>query len=83
MMYFVYVLKSKKDDTRYTGITNDLTKRLDAHNKGYSQFTRMHRPYRLIYFEELPNRVEARKREKYLKSGFGRQFLAHLKFIPL
>ncbi len=81
MAYFVYVLRSQKDNTRYTGITNDLTKRVEAHNKGCSQYTKAHRPYKLIYSEELPDRVDARKREKYLKSGLGRQFLE--KVIPL
>ena len=83
MSYFVYALKSEKDNTRYSGITSDLIKRLDAHNKGYSRYTKAHRPYQLIYFEELPDRIQAHKREKYLKSGFGRQFIDKLKFIPL
>ena len=82
MVYFVYILKSDKDNSRYTGLTNNLKKRLDAHNNGRSQYTRHHRPYHLIHFEKLPSLIEARKREKYLKSGLGRQFIDKLNLFP-
>ena len=83
MTYFVYVLKSAKDGTRYTGITTNLIRRLADHNKGCSRYTKIHRPYQIVYFEESPNRIEARKREKYLKTGFGRQFIDNFINIPL
>jgi putative endonuclease len=75
MKYFVYVLKSSKDSTFYIGISKDPNNRLKEHNFGDSKYTKGHRPYKLIYQEEFSNRIEARKREKYFKSGEGREFL--------
>ena len=76
-MYFVYVLKSKKDDRLYTGITNDLKCRLAEHNRGKSSTpsTKNRGPFIVIYSEKVENRKLAREREKYLKSGNGREFI--------
>ncbi len=73
--YFVYVLKSIKDGNLYIGITNNLNRRLYEHNLAYKNSTKSRAPFKMIYFEEYPNRIEARKREKYLKSGVGREFI--------
>ncbi|MBI2449980.1 MAG: GIY-YIG nuclease family protein [Candidatus Nealsonbacteria bacterium] len=80
-MYFVYVIKSKKDKKRYTGITNNLTRRINQHNHGSkaTPSTKNRGPFDLIYCEKVENSDVARKREKYLKSGIGREFLK--KFI--
>jgi len=78
MGYFVYVLKSLKDNSSYIGISRDPENRLREHNFGDSKYTKGHRPYILIYKEEFPNRILARNREKYLKSGSGREFLKEL-----
>jgi len=82
-MYFVYVLKSKKDGKFYTGITNNLEHRLAEHNRGKSSTssTKNRGPFIIIYFEKVENRRVARKREKYLKSGSGREFIK--KYIPV
>ena len=74
-MYFVYILKSEKDDNIYIGITDNLERRLKQHNKGKNLSTKYRRPLRLIYHEVVENRNEARKREKYLKSGSGREWI--------
>jgi putative endonuclease len=76
-MYFVYVLRSEKDGRFYTGITNNLKHRLVEHNRGKSSTpsTKNQRPFILIYFEKVENRRVAREREKYLKSGSGREFI--------
>jgi len=76
-MYFVYVLKSKKDGKLYTGITNDIKRRIKEHNKGVvsTPSTKNRGPFELIYFEKLKSRINAREREKYLKSGAGREYL--------
>ena len=76
-MYNVYVLKSKKDGKLYTGITNDLNRRFYEHNKGKKSTpsTMRRGPFKIIYKEILPDRESARKREKYLKSGSGREYL--------
>ena len=75
-MSFVYVLKNLKNGKRYVGSTDlDPTERLKKHNYGSSQFTRRSGPFELIYQESYDNKTEARKRENFLKSGFGRKCL--------
>lgn len=71
LMYFVYILKSLKDGNYYTGLTQNLEKRLDNHNSGRTQSTRNRKPFKLIYFEKHDNLKEARSREKFLKSYKG------------
>jgi putative endonuclease len=75
MYYFVYVLLSENDNQFYTGYTSDLEKRIDSHNKGEVQSTRLRRPLRLIYFEGCINQQDATRREKYLKSGNGKIYI--------
>ncbi len=65
--WFVYVLECR-DETLYTGITNDPDRRLAAHQQGTaSRYTRSRRPVRMIYRERLPSRSEALRREAWLK----------------
>jgi putative endonuclease len=71
----VYVLKSLVNNRFYTGSTNDLERRLEEHNRGKSKYTRLTRPFVLVYKEEYHSRVEARRRERFLKTGKGREFL--------
>ncbi len=75
MSFETYVLKSEKDGIRYIGSGEDSVERLRRHNKGDYRFTKGHRPWRLIYKENYATRVEAMKREKFLKSGQGRKWL--------
>ncbi len=70
-MFFVYVLKSLKDNNLYIGMTEDVEKRLIRHNQGKVPSTKNRRPFQLLLTEECPNRQQARKREKFLKSGPG------------
>ena len=74
-MYFVYVLKSLKDHKHYYGLTNDIKRREMEHNKGFVSATKSRRPLQLIYFETVDTLKEARQREKYFKSGFGRKYV--------
>ncbi|MBI4419072.1 MAG: GIY-YIG nuclease family protein [Ignavibacteriales bacterium] len=74
-MPFVYVLWSHKLRKRYIGSTRDLAGRLSEHNSGQSHFTRGGRPWILIHSESCGSVAEARKREHFLKSGLGRQWL--------
>jgi putative endonuclease len=78
MNYFVYVLKSLTASKSYTGITNNLDRRLDEHNAGKHFDTKRHIPWVMIYNEEYDSLREARKREKYLKSASGRKFLREI-----
>ncbi len=76
-MFYVYVLKSLKDDNLYFGSTNDLRRRLREHNDGKSLSTKGRRPFELRYYEAYFDEVDARTREWSLKKD-GRA-LAQLK----
>lgn len=71
MFYCVYILQSLKNNSLYIGYTSDLKKRVKEHNDGKSLATKPFRPYRLIFYEAFLNRIDAKKREIYLKSGWG------------
>lgn len=75
MKYIVYIIQSQKDNKFYTGLTNNLERRLSEHNQGkHSTPSTLYRgPFNLVYKEECDNRVMARQREKYWKSGEGRE----------
>jgi len=66
-MFYLYVLKSKKDGNLYIGSTNDLRRRLSEHNAGYSRSTKSRRPFELRYYEAYFKEESARKREFSLK----------------
>jgi putative endonuclease len=74
-MYYTYVLKSKKDEKLYVGFCEDLQKRLKEHNDGLVSATKNRRPLELVYYEACKNKIDALKREKSLKTGFGRAYL--------
>ena len=76
--YFVYALRSLKDSALYIGISGNPKKRLSEHNSGMTRSTRMRRPFVLIYSELCHDRKSAREREKYFKSGCGRELLKGL-----
>ena len=74
-MYFVYVLHSEKDGNLYTGYTQNLELRFEQHSKGQVESTKNRRPFKLIYFEACLEQSDALKREKYLKTYYGKMFL--------
>ena len=75
-MFYVYVLKSVKDDDLYIGSSNNLKRRLDEHQNGKSFSTQFRRPFELIYYEAYKNEKDAREREQALKlRGNARRFL--------
>ena len=59
-------------------MTNDLERRIAEHNNGENKSTKACRPFKLIYSETFPDRISARAKEKYLKSGIGKEFLKML-----
>ena len=77
-MYKVYAIISKNRNYIYVGLTSNLEERIQKHNNGREKTTRAYRPFELIYSENHPTREEARKREKYFKSGVGKEFLKKL-----
>jgi putative endonuclease len=74
-MFYVYILKSERDHNFYTGHTKNLKKRLEEHNKGINESTKLRRPLRLIYYEACLNKKDAIHREKYLKTSWGKRFI--------
>jgi len=75
-MYYTYILFSEKDGKNYTGYTQDLKLRFEKHNAGKVESTKHRRPLKLIYYEACLDKEDALRREKYLKSHYGRQYLA-------
>jgi putative endonuclease len=71
MPYYVYILQSLKDNKYYIGSTSDVDKRLKFHNTGLQRSTRNRKPFKLVYKEQLPNKTDALKREKQIKSFKG------------
>ena len=74
-MYYVYAIKSLERIYIYVGMTNNIERRLAQHNNGQNRSTKAYKPFKLIYKEIYNTSTEAREREKYLKSGIGKEFL--------
>lgn len=79
MSYFVYILYSLKDNKFYVGKTNDLSKRLERHNKGGVKSTKHRRPFKLVYYKSFKNSQEAFLREKELKQPSAGKFKEELR----
>jgi putative endonuclease len=77
-MYYVYAIKSLTRNYIYVGLTDNLERRFSQHNNGRSKTTRAYAPFKLICKEIVETRIEARIREKYLKSGTGKEYLKTL-----
>lgn len=71
----VYVIRSLKDGRLYVGMSENVASRLKQHNKGLTTSTRSYKPWELVYIEELEDRSAARKREKFLKGGYGKEYI--------
>ena len=81
-MYTVYILYSAPFDKIYIGFSQNLEQRLLSHNElGKKGWTIKFRPWQLIYKEEFETKVEAMAREKFLKSGTGRDWI-HSYLMP-
>ena len=74
-MFYTYILQSQKDFNLYTGFTKDLDLRFEQHQKGRVESTKNRRPFKLIYYEACLIKEDAIKREKYLKTFYGKMFL--------
>lgn len=73
MIYYVYVLQSVKDNHFYTGMTNDLKRRILDHNSGRVFSTKPRIPFRIIYYEVSFNKKDAEAREKIFKIRYGKK----------
>ena len=74
-LFYVYAIKSLSRNYIYVGLTNNLERRILQHNNGENRSTKAYGPFELIYSEAFDTRMEARAKEKYLKSGIGKEFL--------
>ena len=77
-MYFVYVLCSLTSGHFYTGFTSNPVQRLGQHNQGITKSTRNRGPWEIVLSEGYPTRWEAMRRERFLKSGKGREQLKQM-----
>jgi putative endonuclease len=77
-LFFVYILQSLKDNSFYIGECDDLDKRMSKHFDGMSKYSASKRPLRLRYFELLPTRSDAIKREKEIKRKKSRFYIEAL-----
>ena len=75
MPFYSYVLRSLKNGILYKGSTQDIEKRLIIHNQGLVNYSSKHTPWELVLFEQFETRGEAIKREKWYKTGTGRDWI--------
>ncbi len=75
MYMFVYAIQSQINNFIYVGMTGNVNIRLEQHNSGKNKSTKAYRPWKLFYEEYCVDQISARKREKQLKSGYGKEFL--------
>jgi len=66
-MYFVYILESELDKSFYIGYTSNIENRVHEHNFGRTGYTKLMRPWKLVYKKEFEVKSEAIKYERYLK----------------
>lgn len=76
-VWYVYILKGNNKKF-YKGLTNDLEKRIKQHIQGQCNTTKNMKGFVLIHVEICYSRKEARKIEKFFKSGYGREVIKEL-----
>ncbi|MEA2081837.1 MAG: GIY-YIG nuclease family protein [Elusimicrobiota bacterium] len=74
-MYFAYVLKNEINGKYYHGHTDNLSRRLYEHNEEKRHYAGVRGPWKIVYYEEFSTRAKAMEREKFFKTGSGREFL--------
>jgi putative endonuclease len=77
-MFHIYVLRSERTGRRYVGSCEDLKERLHRHSTGQAPATKAGRPWNLVHSETFATRPEAVRRERFLKTGRGRDELDRL-----
>jgi len=73
-MYYVYILLCS-DNTYYTGLTENIRKRIKEHKTGLVKYTKNRRPIKVVWIGIFRNKKKASLFEKYLKSGSRNAFL--------
>ncbi len=75
----VYALASLEKEYIYVGLSLNVERRINEHQRGKEPTTRAYRPFEVLVVEVLPDRKEARRREKFLKSGAGKELLKEIR----
>ncbi len=75
LVFYAYLLYSKKDRNFYTGFTSDLKRRYEEHLNGEEKSTKFRKPILLVYYEAYLLKADAETREKYLKTPMGRRVI--------
>ena len=76
MFFYVYILQSEVENGRlYFGFTKDLKRRLKEHNQKLNFSTKPYTPWKLIYYEACLDKLDAERRERYLKTSQGRRLI--------
>ena len=73
--FYIYVLQSEKDSNFYVGYTNKINRRITEHQNGKVPSTKHRLPLKLVYWEGCLNQNDATKREKYLKTAWGKRYI--------
>ena len=83
MMYYVYIIESKTDQSWYYGFSENPEKRLHFHNEGKSTYTKSKRPWKLIFSRSFDTKTEALKFEQYLKRTRNKEYIkmAYLEYF--
>src|SRR5690606_33839550 len=76
--YLVYAIRSGKDGRIYVGMTAEMGRGPCGDGSGYTKSTKAYIPWELIFIKEALDRLEARRLEKYYKSGVGKEYLKAL-----
>ena len=79
-MYYVYILLNETKTRTYTGVADDVGKRLAEHNAGRVKSSRPYRPYKIIHAESFETLKRARQKERFYKSTTGRRRLKEMFF---
>ena len=77
-MYSVYAIASVNKKYVYVGFSADMSARLNRHNNGYEKTTKPYAPFVIVFSESFETRIQARLKEKSLKSRSGKRFLYQL-----
>jgi putative endonuclease len=79
MFTYIYVLSSTKDKSKlYIGLTQNLVKRVNEHNRKHTFSTRPYAPWKVIHYEAYIHKQDAIRREKYLKTNQGSRLLKRM-----
>ena len=72
---YVYVFRAFRDNQFYVGLTRNLPVRVQQHSNGLVTSTKKRAPFKLVYWEGCLNSSDAARREKYLKSAWGKRYI--------